>query len=74
MRYTRALPLGRKPAGAPGQSRPILVAAGFVIGWAALLLLVSVVLSGCEGVDWRRTAEWCEALSPALRAMVECVK
>lgn len=54
-------------------ARSIAVTAAWLLAWAAVLLLVSVLLSGCSAAEWRRTAEFCEALSPVLRALSECV-
>ena len=54
-------------------ARSAAMTCAWLLCWTALMLLASVVLSGCSSVEWRRTAEFCEALSPVLRAMSECM-
>ena len=54
-------------------ARSAAMTCAWLIGWAALMLMLSIVLSGCSSVEWRRTAEFCEALSPVLRAMSDCM-
>lgn len=52
----------------------LAIAYGWLVAWTVLLLFVAVVVAACTAQQWKSTAEFCEALSPVMRVIAECVR
>lgn len=46
---------------------------GWMVAWTLLLLFIALVVVACTAQQWHDTAEFCEALSPVMRVIAECV-
>ena len=51
----------------------LALTSGWLVAWTVLLLFLALVVVACTAQQWRSTAEFCEALSPVMRVIAECV-
>ena len=52
----------------------LAITSGWMVAWTVLLLFLALVVVACTANQWRDTAEFCEALSPVMRVLAECIK